>query len=138
MSTAGKETERVESILDQIKVLTVLEVLELVEGMERAFNIDTSNKNNMIMMAPGAAVGEASLTSQEEEKTEFDIILEKFPSDKKIAVLKIVRGLTGLGLKEAKEIVESVPKTIKEAVSKNEAEDIKKQLEEAGAEVNLK
>ena len=136
MSTT--QTERVESILEQIKVLTVLEVLTLVEEMERAFNIDTSAKNNMVMMASGTGGGEIAGGVQEEEKTEFDIVLEKFPSDKKIAILKVVRGLTGLGLKEAKAIVESVPKTIKEAVGKAEADDIKKQLEEAGAEISLK
>ena len=130
------ELSRVESILEQIKVLTVLEVVTLVEEMERSFNIDTSSKNNMVMMASSGAAGEASVT-QEEEKTEFNVVLEKFPSDKKFAVLKVVWGLTGLGLKEAKEIVESVPKTIKENVSKAEAETIKKDLEAAGGEITL-
>ena len=130
------ELGRVESILEQIKVLTVLEVLTLVEEMERSFNIDTSSKNNMVMMAPGGVPGEAA-SAQEEEKTEFNVVLEKFPADKKIAVLKVIRGLTGLGLKEAKEIVESVPKVIKESVSKDEAEDAKSQIESAGGEVSL-
>lgn len=130
------EIQKVTGILDQIKQLTVLEILALVEEMERVFNIDTSSKNNMVMMSPGLG-GMPAAGAQEEEKTEFDIVLEKYPSDKKIAILKVVRGLTGLGLKEAKEIVESVPKTIKEAIGKAEAEDVKKQLEEAGAEVKL-
>ena len=84
-------------------------------------------------MAGGAAAAE-----EEEEKTEFDVILEEVPADKKIAILKVVRGLTGLGLKEAKEMVESTPKAIKEAVAKDAAEDAKKQIEEAGGKVSVK
>ncbi|MGF1677021.1 MAG: 50S ribosomal protein L7/L12, partial [Rivularia sp. (in: cyanobacteria)] len=74
----------------------------------------------------------------EEEKTEFDVVLEDVPADKKIAILKVVRGITGLGLKEAKDLVESAPKPVKEAVAKDAAEDAKKQLEEAGAKVSIK
>jgi len=88
----------------------------------------------MMMAAPGADGGAAP----EEEKTEFDLVLSEFPADKKIAVLKVVRGITGLGLKEAKEIVESAPKTLQEAMGKDDAEAAKKQLEEAGAKVELK
>jgi large subunit ribosomal protein L7/L12 len=90
----------------------------------------------MMMMAPGAVPGAAA--EAEEEKTEFDVVLEEVPADKKFAVLKVVRALTGLGLKEAKEMVESAPKPVKEAVAKDAAEDAKKQLEEAGAKVTVK
>ena len=87
----------------------------------------------MMMAAPGAAAAE-----EVEEKTEFDVILEEVPADKKIAVLKVVRALTGLGLKEAKDMVEATPKPVKEGVAKDAAEDAKKQLEEAGAKVSVK
>jgi large subunit ribosomal protein L7/L12 len=86
-----------------------------------------------MMAAPTAAAAEP-----EEEKTEFDVMLEEVPADKKIAVLKVVRSLTGLGLKEAKELVEAAPKPVKEGVSKDDAEDAKKQLEEAGGKVSVK
>ena len=89
----------------------------------------------MMMMAAGA--GDAGGAAAE-EKTEFDLVLTEFPADKKIAVLKVVRGITGLGLKEAKDIVEAVPKTLQEGISKDDAENAKKQLEEAGAKVELK
>jgi len=88
------------------------------------------------MMA--GAVGAAGAAEAGEEKSEFDIVLEEVPADKKIAVLKVVRGITGLGLKEAKDLVESAPKSIKEGASKADAEDAKKQLEEAGGKVSLK
>ena len=90
------------------------------------------------MMAPGAMpAGGGAEAEPEEEKTEFDVVLEEVPGDKKIAILKVVRGLTGLGLKEAKEMVESAPKPIKEGVAKEDAEDAKKQLEDAGAKVTV-
>lgn len=90
-----------------------------------------------MMMTTGTSTNTEGATVTE-DKTEFDVVLENFPSDKKIAILKVVRSLTGLGLKEAKEIVEAVPKVIKEAIAKSDAEEVKKQLEEAGAEVILK
>lgn len=129
-------SEKTDTIIEQLKTLTLLEASELVEKIEETFGVDASSGGGMMMMAPGAAGAEESGAA--EEKTEFDVVLEKFPADKKIAILKVVRGITGLGLKEAKEIVESVPKTIKEATPKADAEDVKKQLEEAGAEVTLK
>ncbi len=86
------------------------------------------------MAAPGAAAP----AEEVEEKTEFDVVLEEFPADKKIAILKVVRTLTGLGLKEAKDLVEAAPKAVKEAIAKEAAEDAKKQLEEAGAKVSIK
>ena len=89
-------------------------------------------------MAPGAAGGAGGAAEAAEEKTEFDLVLESFPADKKIAVLKVVRTITGLGLKEAKEMVEAAPKTIKEAGGKEECEGFKKELEDAGAVAALK
>jgi large subunit ribosomal protein L7/L12 len=89
----------------------------------------------MMMAAPGAAAAPAE---EAEEQTEFNVMLEEFPADKKIAILKVVRTLTGLGLKEAKDLVEAAPKAVKEGVSKGDAEDAKKQLEEAGAKVAIK
>lgn len=130
-------SEKTDTIIEQLKTLTLLEASELVEKIEETFGVDASSGGGMVMMA-GAAGGGGEAAEAAEEKTEFDVILEKFPADKKIAILKVVRGITGLGLKEAKEIVESVPKAIKEATPKADAEDVKKQLEEAGAEVTLK
>lgn len=131
-------SEKTETIIEQLKTLTLLEASELVEKIEETFGVDASSGGGMMMMAAGAAAGGDAGGAGGEEKTEFDVVLEKFPADKKIAILKVVRGITGLGLKEAKEIVEAVPKVIKEAVAKSDAEDVKKQLEEAGAEVTLK
>ena len=131
-------SEKTDTIIEQLKTLTLLEASELVEKIEETFGVDASSGGGMMMMAPGAAGAGADGGEAAEEKSEFDVVLEKFPADKKIAILKVVRGITGLGLKEAKEIVESVPKVIKEATPKADAEDVKKQLEEAGAEVSLK
>ncbi len=132
---------KTDEILEQLKSLSLLEASELVKQIEEAFDVDASASagGGMMMMAPGAgAPGAAAPAEEEEEKTEFDVILEEVPSDKKIAILKVVRGLTGLGLKEAKDMVEGTPKPIKEAVAKEAAEDAKKQLEEAGAKVSVK
>merc|ERR1719310_2333038 len=125
--------------MDKLKSMTLLEASELVKAIEETFDVDASaGGGGMMMMAPGAAAGGADAGAAAEEKTEFDIVLESFPADKKIAVLKVVRGITGLGLKEAKEMVEAAPKAIKEAAGKEEAEGAKKDLEEAGATVSLK
>lgn len=133
---------KTDEILEQLKSLSLLEASELVKQIEEAFGVDASASagGGMMMMAPGMMAGApgAAAAEPEEEKTEFDIILEDVPADKKIAILKVVRSLTGLGLKEAKEMVESAPKAVKEAVSKDDAEDAKKQLEEAGAKVSVK
>ncbi len=132
---------KTDEILESLKSLSLLEASELVKQIEEAFGVDASASagGGMMMMAPGmAAGGGAAAAEPEEEKTEFDVVLEEFPSDKKIAVLKVVRALTGLGLKEAKEMVEGAPKAIKEGVAKDAAEDAKKQLEEAGAKVSVK
>lgn len=129
-----------DEILEKLKSLSLLEAAELVKQIEEAFGVDTSAPaGGGMMMMPGVMPGAAGAPAEEEEeKTEFDVVLEEVPSDKKIAVLKVVRGLTGLGLKEAKEVVESAPKAVKEAASKEDAEAAKKQLEEAGAKVSLK
>merc|ERR1719426_502283 len=128
----------VDEVMDKLKSMTLLEASELVKAIEETFDVDASaGGGGMMMMAgPAAAGGEAAPAV--EEKTEFDIVLESFAADKKIAVLKVVRGITGLGLKEAKELVEAAPKCIKEAAGKEEAEDAKKQIEEAGGVVALK
>ncbi|WP_071188190.1 50S ribosomal protein L7/L12 [Trichormus sp. NMC-1] len=124
-----------EQILEQLKSLTLLEASELVKQIEEAFGVSAAPAAGgmMMMAAPGAAAAEVV-----EEKTEFDAILESVPADKKIAVLKIVREITGLGLKEAKDLVEAAPKSVKEAVAKEAAEDIKKRIEEAGGKVSIK
>jgi large subunit ribosomal protein L7/L12 len=128
-------SEKTDQILEQLKTLTLLEASELVKQIEEAFGVDASAAvgGGMMMMAAPAAAAEAV-----EEKTEFDVILEEVPADKKIAILKVVRAMTGLGLKEAKEIVESTPKAIKEAIAKEAAEEAKKELEGAGAKVSIK
>lgn len=123
-----------DEILEKLKSLTLLEAADLVKQIEEAFGVSAAAPvGGMMMAAPAAAVAEEA-----EEKTEFDVILEEVPADKKIAVLKVVRGITGLGLKEAKEMVESAPKPIKEGTGKEDAEAVKKQLEEAGAKASVK
>ncbi|MEY3298544.1 MAG: ribosomal protein [Cyanobacteriota bacterium] len=133
---------KTDEILEQLKSLSLLEASELVKQIEEAFGVDASASagGGMMMMAPGmlAGGGGAAAAEPEEEKTEFDVILEDVPADKKIAILKVVRGLTGLGLKEAKELVEAAPKAVKEGVTKDDAEAAKKELEEAGAKVTVK
>jgi len=130
----------VDEVMDKLKSMTLLEASELVKAIEETFDVDASagGGGGMMMMAPGAAAGGADAGAAAEEKTEFDLVLESFPADKKIAVLKVVRTITGLGLKEAKEIVEAAPKTLKEGASKEECEEAKGQLEEAGAVVAMK
>ncbi len=126
-----------DEILEKLKGLSLLEAAELVKQIEEAFGVSAAAPaGGMMMMA--AAPGAAAAAEPEEEKTEFDVVLEDVPADKKIAVLKVVRTLTGLGLKEAKDLVEAAPKAIKEAIAKDAAEDAKKQLEEAGAKVSIK
>lgn len=132
-------SEKTDEILEQLKSLSLLEASELVKQIEEAFGVDASAVGGApMMMAAGAAAPGAAAAEEAEEKTEFDVILEEFPSDKKIAILKVVRTITGLGLKEAKDLVESAPKPLKEGTSKEDAEGIKKQLEEAGAKVTVK
>jgi len=129
----------VADVMEALKGMTLLEASELVKAIEETFDVDASaGGGGMMMMAPGAAAGGGGEAAAAEEKTDFDVSLESFPADKKIAVLKIVRSVSDLGLKEAKEFVESAPKVLKEGVKKEEAEDIKKQLEEVGAVVTVK
>ncbi|BAU14849.1 50S ribosomal protein L7/L12 [Leptolyngbya sp. NIES-3755] len=126
-----------DEIVEKLKGLTLLEASELVKQIEEAFGVSAAAPaGGMMMMAPGG--GGAAAAEEVEEKTEFDAVLEEVPADKKIAVLKVVRGITGLGLKEAKDLVEAAPKAVKEGVAKAEAEDIKKQIEEAGGKVTVK
>ncbi|MBU2963724.1 50S ribosomal protein L7/L12 [Citreicella sp. C3M06] len=120
------------ALAEQIVGLTLLEAQELKTILKDEYGIEPAAGGAVMMAGPAAAAGEA-----EEEKTEFDVIL-KAAGDKKINVIKEVRGITGLGLKEAKELVEAGGKPVKEGVSKAEAEELKKKLEEAGAEVEIK
>lgn len=130
---------KTDEILEQLKTLSLLEASELVKQIEEAFGVDASAPVGGMPMMMAAPVGGGAAAAEEvEEKTEFDVMLDEVPADKKIAVLKVVRTLTGLGLKEAKDLVESTPKAVKEAVAKDAAEDAKKQLEEAGAKVSIK
>ena len=128
-----------DEILEKLKSLTLLEASELVKQIEEAFGVSASAPSGgMMLMAPGGAAPGGAAAEAEEEKTEFDVVLEEVPGDKKIAILKVVRAITGLGLKEAKDMVESAPKPIKEGTGKDDAEEIKKKLEEAGAKVSVK
>lgn len=121
-----------EEILETISNMTVLEVVELVEAMEEKFGVSAA-----MAVAAAPAGGAASEAPEQEEQTEFDVVLSSFGSNK-VSVIKVVRALTGLGLKEAKDLVESAPTAVKEGVSKDEAAEMKKQLEEAGATVEVK
>ncbi len=120
-----------DDILEAIAGMTVMDVVELIEAMEEKFGVSAAAA---VAAAPAAGGGEAAAA---EEKTEFDVVLTSFGSAK-VGVIKAVRGITGLGLKEAKEAVEGAPATIKEGVAKDEAEEIKKQLEEAGGTAEIK
>ncbi|MEE4329594.1 MAG: 50S ribosomal protein L7/L12 [Wenzhouxiangella sp.] len=121
-----------EDILETISNMSVMEVVDLISAMEEKFGVSAAAP--VAAAAAPAAGGDAAAA---EEQTEFDVVLTSFGSNK-VAVIKAVRGLTGLGLKEAKDLVESAPAPLKEGVSKDEAEDVKKQLEEAGASVEVK
>lgn len=129
--------EKIDTIIEQLKTLTLVEASELVKSIEDTFGVDTSIAAAPMMV--GAVQGGAPAGGEaEEEKTSFDIHLEDVPADKKIAILKIVRNVTGLGLKESKEIVDNVPKILKEGATKEDGESIKKELESAGAKVSIK
>ena len=121
-------TEKITALIEEVKGLTVLELSELVHALEEEFGVSAA-----AMAAPAAAAAPAA-----EEKTEFDVILAGFDAAAKIKVIKVVREITGLGLAEAKAVVEGAPKALKEGVSKEEAEELKGKLEEAGAKVELK
>ena len=121
-------TEKITALIEEVKGLTVLELSELVHALEEEFGVSAA-----AMAAPAAAAAPAA-----EEKTEFDVVLAGFDAAAKIKVIKVVREITGQGLAEAKATVEGTPATLKEAVSKDEAEELKKKLEEAGAKVEIK
>nr|QGW12668.1 ribosomal protein L12 [Nanofrustulum shiloi] len=125
-------SEKIDQIVEELKILTLLEASELVTKIEETFGVDASASvgGGMVMAAPTAA-------EEVEEKTEFNLMLDEVPADKKIAVLKVVRSLTGLGLKEAKELVESAPKQIQEGLPKEAGESAKKQIEDAGGKASL-
>ena len=126
-------SEKIDQIVESLKTLTLLEASELVTKIEETFGVDASASlgGTMVMAAP-------AVVEEVEEQTEFNVILDEVPADKKIAILKVVRSITGLGLKEAKELVESAPKSIKENIAKDAAEDVKKQIEAAGGKASLK
>ena len=126
-------SDKINQIVEELKTLTLLEASELVTAIEETFGVDASaSAGGGVMMAAAPAAAE-----DVEEKTEFTVMLDEVPADKKIAVLKVVRTLTGLGLKEAKELVESATKMVQESLSKDAAEDAKKQIEDAGGKVSL-
>ena len=127
-------SQKIDQIIEDLKTLTLLEASELVSKIEETFGVDASTSvgNTVVMAGAPVAVEEV------EEKTEFNLILDEVPADKKIAVLKVVRSLTGLGLKEAKELVESAPKVVQESLAKAAAEVAKAQIESAGGKASLK
>jgi len=124
-----------DEILDAISKMSVMEVVELISDMEKKFGV-TAAAPVAVAAAPGAGAGAAAAPA--EEKTEFTVTLKEYPADKKVSVIKVIREITGLGLKEAKDLVEGVPSTVKEAVSKADSEAIKKKLEDSGAKVEIK
>ena len=128
---------KTDKILDSLKTLSLLEASELVKQIEEAFGVSAAASAGVVMAAPGAAGGGDSEAAAE-EKTEFDIVLESFEASSKIKVLKEVRNATGLGLGEAKALVEAAPKTIKEGATKEDAEALKKAIEAVGGKVTLK
>ena len=129
---------KTEEILESLKSLSLLEASELVKQIEEAFGVSAAASAGVVMAAPGAAGGDSDGGGAAEEKTEFDVVLESFDAAAKIKVLKVVRNATGLGLGDAKALVESAPKTVKEGIAKADAESLKKEIEEAGGKVTLK
>jgi large subunit ribosomal protein L7/L12 len=125
-----------EEILDAISKLTLIEVVELISEFEKKFGVTAAAP--VAVAAGPAAAGGAAAAAPAEEKTEFTVVLKEYPADKKVTVIKVIREITGLGLKEAKDLVEGVPSTVKEAVSKADSDSMKKKLEEAGAKVEVK
>ena len=123
-----------EEVLNAVAEMSVLELSELIKDMEEKFGVSASAA---VAVAAPAAGGAGADAGAEEEKTEFDVVLSSF-GDKKVGVIKAVRAITGLGLKEAKDLVESAPSAVKEGANKDEAEEIKKQIEEAGGSVEVK
>jgi large subunit ribosomal protein L7/L12 len=125
-----------DEILDAISNMTVMQVVELISDMEKKFGVTAAAP--VALAAGGGAAGAAAAAAPAEEKTEFAVTLKEYPADKKVGVIKVIRELTGLGLKEAKDLVEGVPSLVKEGVNKADSETMKKKLEEAGAKVEIK
>jgi large subunit ribosomal protein L7/L12 len=123
-----------DEILDAISKMTLMDVVELISDMEKKFGVTAAAPVAVAAAGGGAAAAAAPV----EEKTEFTVVLKEYPADKKVTVIKVVRELTGLGLKEAKDLVEAVPGTVKEGVNKADSETMKKKLEDAGAKVEVK
>ena len=128
---------KIDTIIENLKSLTLLEAADLVKRIEDTFNVDASAVSNAGMVMVPSPSQDTAMTSEVEEKTEFSLKLEEVPAAKKIAILKVVRSITGLGLKEAKDLVESSPKVLKESTSKEDADEIKRKLEEVGAKVSI-
>ncbi|MEW6545946.1 MAG: 50S ribosomal protein L7/L12 [Bacillota bacterium] len=128
---------KVEQVLEIVKGMTVLELAELVKAFEKEFGVSAAAPVAVAAPVAGPVAAPAAAAPEEEEKTEFDVILKSY-GENKLQVIKVVRELTGLGLKEAKDLVDAVPKPIKEKVSKEEAEAVKKKLTDVGAEVEIK
>ena len=124
-----------DEILEAISNMTVMQVVELISDMEKKFGVTAAAP--VAIAAPGAGGG-AAAAAPAEEKTEFTVSLKEYPADKKVGVIKVIRELTGLGLKEAKDLVEGVPSVVKEGVNKADSENMKKKIEEAGAKVEVK
>ena len=124
-----------DEILEAISNMTVMQVVELISDMEKKFGVTAAAP--VAIAAPGAGGG-AAAAAPADEKTEFTVSLKEYPADKKVGVIKVIRELTGLGLKEAKDLVEGVPSVVKEGVNKADSENMKKKLEEAGAKVEVK
>nr|AWT38125.1 ribosomal protein L12 [Proboscia sp.] len=127
-------SEKTEKILEDLKTLTLLEGAELISMIEETFDVDASSNAGGVGLSTLTA---APVAEEVEEKTEFNIMLDEVPADKKIAILKVVRSVTGLGLKEAKGLVEAAPKQIQEGLSKEAAEQIKSDIEAAGGKASL-
>ena len=125
-------SEKIDQIVENLKTLTLLEASELVSKIEETFGVDAS-----AVSGGGVVMSAAPAAEEVEEKTEFNLMLDEVPADKKIAILKVVRGLTGLGLKEAKELVESAPKLVQEGIAKDAGEEAKKQIEAVGGKASL-
>ena len=124
-----------DEILEAISNMTVMQVVELISDMEKKFGVTAAAP---VAMVAGGGAGAAAAAAPAEEKTEFTVSLKEYPADKKVGVIKVIRELTGLGLKEAKDLVEGVPGTVKEGVNKADSDGMKKKLEEAGAKVEVK
>ena len=123
-----------DEILDAISQMTLMQVVELISDMEKKFGVTAAAP---VAVAAAPAAGGAA-AAPAEEQTEFTVVLKEYPADKKVTVIKVIREITGLGLKEAKDLVEAVPSTVKEAVSKADSDSFKKKLEDAGAKVEIK